>query len=176
MRIAVIFLILPALAYAAPEKRFLMDGIDHRRIRQDLQLIVDIAGSNETEEACEDAVHRIATGLLFHSAQLLCHSFQALVQRFHIVPDPTTTTAAPVKRFVLDTLLSIVNVDIFRHDLQCMVDKLGSDPTEQQCEEYGHSYLTGLLDHSVALICHGFQELVHHFSVVPQGNGTTSCA
>ncbi|XP_053373133.1 uncharacterized protein LOC123532217 [Mercenaria mercenaria] len=173
MRIAVIFLILPALAVAAPEKRFFMADIDQTKIKQDLQLIVDMAGSNETEQACEAAVHKISTGLLFHSAQLLCHSFQALVKRFHIVPDPTTT-AAPVKRFVLDTILSLVDADTFKADLQKMVDTLGSDPTEKACEQYGHTYLTGLLDHSVPLICHGFQELVHHFQVVPQVSTTSS--
>jgi hypothetical protein len=50
--------------------------------------------------------------------------------------------------------VAAVNSDTIKQDLQLMIDVVGSDPTEQACEQAGHKYLSGLLDHSVPLICH----------------------
>jgi hypothetical protein len=49
---------------------------------------------------------------------------------------------------------SLVDVTTLKADLQAMVDVLGSDPTEQACEQYCHKFLTGLLEHSCPLLCH----------------------
>ncbi|XP_045170376.1 uncharacterized protein LOC123532848 [Mercenaria mercenaria] len=177
MRLLFIALILPALAFAIPEKRFVLDNIlslvNQTTIKQDLQAMIDVVGSDPTEQACEQAGHKYLSGLLDHSVPLLCHSFQELVHHFNIVPK-ATTTSAQVKRFVLDNILSLVNQTTIKQDLQAMIDVVGSDPTEQACEQAGHKYLSGLLDHSVPLLCHSFQELVHHFNIVPKATTTSA--
>jgi hypothetical protein len=58
------------------------------------------------------------------------------------------------KHVIVDFAVAAVNTDTIKQDLQLMIDVVGSDPTEQACEQAGHKYLSGLLDHSVPLICH----------------------
>ncbi|XP_060551068.1 uncharacterized protein LOC132760638 isoform X7 [Ruditapes philippinarum] len=179
MKVLFALLVLPALVFANQEKRFVLDSIlaavNSDTIKQDLQLMIDLVGSDPTEQACEQAGHKYLSGLLDHSVPLICHSFQELVHHFNIVPAQTTTASA-AKRFVLDTLLAAVNTDTIKQDLQLMIDVVGSDPTEQACEQAGHKYLSGLLDHSVPLICHSFQELIHHFNIAPAQTTTASAA
>ncbi|XP_060608684.1 uncharacterized protein LOC132760638 isoform X6 [Ruditapes philippinarum] len=179
MKVLFALLVLPALVFANQEKRFVLDSIlaavNSDTIKQDLQLMIDLVGSDPTEQACEQAGHKYLSGLLDHSVPLICHSFQELIHHFNIAPAQTTTASA-AKRFVLDTLLAAVNTDTIKQDLQLMIDVVGSDPTEQACEQAGHKYLSGLLDHSVPLICHSFQELIHHFNIAPAQTTTASAA
>jgi hypothetical protein len=58
------------------------------------------------------------------------------------------------KTFFFIITVNLVNLNTIKQDLQLMIDVVGSDPTEQACEQAGHKYLSGLLDHSVPLICH----------------------
>ncbi|KAL4222533.1 hypothetical protein ACF0H5_018572 [Mactra antiquata] len=171
MKFLCAFLILPALAFAAPEKRFFLDSISGLIstdvLKQDLQIMLDLLGSDPTEQACEaEAAKLLGTGLIQHSVPLICHSFQALVNSFNLVPD--TTTVAVQKRFFLDNLGHIISTDVLKQDLQIMLDLLGSDPTEQACEAEATKLLgDGLIQHSVPLICHSFQALINHFKITP---------
>ena len=48
-----------------------------------------------------------------------------------------------------------LNTTILKADIQIMLDVIGTDATEQACEQEGHKLFSqGLLSHSVPLICH----------------------
>merc|ERR1711963_732352 len=99
-------------AAPAQAKRFLLDsfGLDMSKLlgmfstaelSKYVNQIVDIAGADETEQQCETACLEVMhSDLLDTACPLICNSFQALVQKFHI----NAPTNAPVqKRFLLDS-------------------------------------------------------------------------
>merc|ERR1711963_1390213 len=112
--------------------------------------IVDIAGADETEQQCETACLEVMhSDLLDTACPLICNSFQALVQKFHI----NAPTNAPVqKRFLLDSfgldmskLLGMFSTAELSKYVNQIVDIAGADETEQQyetaCLEAMHSDL-----------------------------------
>ncbi|XP_052795750.1 uncharacterized protein LOC128228465 [Mya arenaria] len=181
-----------AVTYAAPSKsaqqtRFLLNdckpfdavcNLQHvfnlTQLKAELQVALDVIGSDPTEQACEQELHKIAgNALLDYGVPLACHSFQTLISHLHLTPD---TTAAPARRFLLDLHVVIdaiaralgVNVDHLHEIVQQLVNVLGSDPTEQLCEQEMHALFSGaLIDHGVPLFCGSFQTLVSHFGVSP---------
>merc|ERR1712150_136764 len=95
---------------------------------------------------------------------LICNSFQALVQKFHL-----DTPAAPVqKRFILDSfnLGSILNA-LSSFDLDKIVDEIGneigSDATEYQCEQACMN--TELPDALCPMLCSSFQQIAQSVHV-----------
>ncbi|XP_045168545.2 uncharacterized protein LOC123531550 [Mercenaria mercenaria] len=188
MKFALVVLVLIPMALAVPDKRFILDTllnlVDTTTIKKDLQIMLDTIGSDPTEQLCEQECHNIAQqGLLDHACPLLCHSFQELVHHFNIVTMrvlfialilPALACAIPQKRFLLDSLLKLFDNTTIKDDLCIMINTIGSDPTEQLCEQECHKIaLQGLLDHACPLLCHSFQELVHHFNIAP-GTCTTT--
>ncbi|XP_060608592.1 uncharacterized protein LOC132760581 isoform X4 [Ruditapes philippinarum] len=173
MKLFTLLIILPALAMAVPEKRFIetiTSLIDTPTLKLHLQQLIDIIGSDATEGACEKAAHTVFSGLLDHSVPLICHSLQELIHHFHIVPSTSSVkrlAVVPEKRFLIDQLTQLIDTTTLKDHLQQLLDIIGSDATEGACEKAAHAIFSGLLDHSVPLICHSFQELVHHFQIVP---------
>ncbi|KAL4222535.1 hypothetical protein ACF0H5_018574 [Mactra antiquata] len=98
MKFLCAFLILPVLVFAAPEKRYILDSIGNiisiEQLKQDLQIMLDLLGSDPTEQACEvEAAKLLGDGLIQHSVPIICHSFQALINHFKIIPDVTTAAS-----------------------------------------------------------------------------------
>merc|ERR1712033_27381 len=117
-------------------KRFLLDNVMSLLSTTDLSkyvnLIVDQAGSDATEQQCEQSCLDImANDLLDTACPFICNSFQKLVQRFHLNSQPAT---GPSKRFILDNVMSLLSTNDLAKYVNLIVDQVGSDATEQQCE------------------------------------------
>ncbi|KAL3831698.1 hypothetical protein ACJMK2_023419 [Sinanodonta woodiana] len=96
MKLAVILLACLPFVFCAPEKRLVFDGIttfDVTHLKQTLQTMVNVLGSDTTEGACEKECHTLLTdpsSLLHHSCGLICHGFQDLVLHFQLSPHTTS--------------------------------------------------------------------------------------
>jgi len=178
-------------APAALNKRFLLDNLPHFDISQLLSIfsqadlakyvneIVDLAGADETEAQCETACTQVmANDLLDTACPLICNSFQALVQKFHVA-----APAAPVnKRFILDSfgldlsqLLSMFSTSDLQSYINQIVDIAGADETEAQCETACLQVMNNdLLDTACPLICNSFQALVQKFHIDGQAPATAA--
>jgi len=160
-------------------KRFFMDSLGLPQLEEifsmaDLHkytnMIVDVVGSDATEQQCEAACLEVmANKVLDSSCPLLCSAFQVLVRKFHF----EDVTPAPAKRFVADGFhfdLSALQA-LFSHDdivkyLNQIVDLVGSDETEAKCEQacidvFGND----ILDKACGFICPSFQALVQHYHI-----------
>merc|ERR1712121_483019 len=94
-----------------------------------VNLIVDQAGSDATEQQCEQAcLDVMANDLLDTACPFICNSFQSLVQRFHL-------NGQTSKRFLLDNVMSLLSTTDLSKYVNLIVDQAGSDATEQQCEQ-----------------------------------------
>jgi hypothetical protein len=49
---------------------------------------------------------------------------------------------------------SLIDTPTLKLHLQQLLDIIGSDATEGACEKAGHTVFSGLMHHSVPLICH----------------------
>ncbi|XP_069110742.1 uncharacterized protein [Argopecten irradians] len=176
---------------AAPAKRalnpFLSSILNVFHADEIKTIVTDLyhsMGSDEREVECEAECNKLvesqATGTLNtigHTAcPLICHSFQELVHHFDINQQ---TAAAPAKRALNPFLSSILNVfhaDEIKTIVTDLYHSMGSDEREVECEaecnKLVESQATGTLNtigHTACpLICHSFQELVHHFDITPQ--------
>ncbi|KAL8615690.1 hypothetical protein ACOMHN_007443 [Nucella lapillus] len=133
-----------------------------------VNLIVDQVGSDATEQQCETAcLDVMANDLLDTSCPFICTSFQTLVHIFHFGSQPAT---GPAKRFILDNVMSLLSSSDLSKYVNLIVDQVGSDATEQQCETACLDVMANdLLDTSCPFICTSFQTLVHifHFGSQP---------
>jgi hypothetical protein len=59
------------------------------------------------------------------------------------------------KQFFFPFQASLIDTPTLKIHLQQLLDIIGSDATEGACEKAAHAVFSGLLDHSVPLICHG---------------------
>ncbi|KAL4221961.1 hypothetical protein ACF0H5_018012 [Mactra antiquata] len=88
--------ILPAI-FAAPDKRFFIDTLtggnafDLQTLKCDVQIMLDVVGSDPTEKACEGECHNLLQEghVLNFGCPLVCHAFQDLANWFHLVPETT---------------------------------------------------------------------------------------
>merc|ERR1712121_565800 len=139
-----IFVLLP-LALAG-EKRFILDNLNlgnllsmfsHADLKNYVNQIVDQVGSDATEVQCETACMDVmASDLLDTACPFICNSFQTLVNKLHVTEPPV---AVVNKRFILDNLnlgnlLSMFSSSDLKNYVNQIVDQVGSDATEAQCE------------------------------------------
>ncbi|XP_052246465.1 uncharacterized protein LOC127855120 isoform X1 [Dreissena polymorpha] len=169
MRCLLILAVAMTAVMAAPHERSIYDQLSHfvslDVLKQDLQLVLNVLGSDPTEQACEAEWHKLfSQGLVTHAASLVCHSFQALVNHFNLVP---SGSAAVGKRFLLDDTLAFlaralgVNTTYLSQKTSEIIAAVGSEPTEALCEQEAHKVFAGtLIDHGVPLFCRSFQKLV----------------
>ncbi|XP_060561621.1 uncharacterized protein LOC132721350 [Ruditapes philippinarum] len=97
MKLFLVCLLVPVVLAAPLEdsKRFIIGGFtidslfDLNTLKCDVQIMLDVLGSDPTEQACEKECHvLIKDGLLDHSCPLICHAFQNLAGYFHETPKP----------------------------------------------------------------------------------------
>ncbi|KAK7109066.1 uncharacterized protein [Littorina saxatilis] len=153
----------------AGEKRFLLDNAD---LAKYVDLIADHVGSDATEQQCETAcVEVMHSDLLDTGCPFICTSFQTLVQKFH-----RHSPAQPAKRFILDSLNLNNVINMFSNadlakDVDLIVQRVGSDATEQQCETACLEVMHSASDHlntGCPFICTSFQTLVQKFHIPAQ--------
>ncbi|KAK7498399.1 hypothetical protein BaRGS_00010353, partial [Batillaria attramentaria] len=120
--------------------------------------IVDLVGSDATEQQCETACTEVITdALLSTSCPFICQSFQSLVGNLHV------NQPAQVQKRFLESLLSSGSVGKYVNQI---VDLVGSDATEQQCETACTEVITdALLSTSCPFICQSFKSLVGNLHV-----------
>ncbi|XP_053392491.1 uncharacterized protein LOC123562747 [Mercenaria mercenaria] len=78
------------------QKRFFIPGFDINSLfdldtlKCDVQKLLDVVGSDPTEQACETECHHMLNEgtLLDHGCPLVCHSVQNLALYFHETPKP----------------------------------------------------------------------------------------
>lgn len=133
--------------------------------------IVDEVGSDANEQQCEvGCVDVMKNPILDTSCPFLCTMFQELVHLGHIettaAPAPADTDApAPAKRGLSD-LLGLFSTSDLTTYVNMIVDRVGSNATEQQCEGACHDIaLHHVLDAGCPMICTLFQELVNMLHV-----------
>ena len=92
MKLAIVLLVLLPLAFAVPQKRFILStfGLDANVLRNTVQDLLDLIGADGTEELCEDQCHELIMGpgtYLIHTlCSPICKSFQTLVRLFDLRP------------------------------------------------------------------------------------------
>ncbi|KAH3775616.1 uncharacterized protein LOC127843936 [Dreissena polymorpha] len=81
----------------APQERFIENlglhignSFDLATLKCDVQLLIDVLGSDPTEAACEAECHKLITdGTIFsYGCPLICHALQNLAHYFHETPHP----------------------------------------------------------------------------------------
>jgi len=129
-------------------------------------------GSDATEQQCETACLDVMNSqLLDTTCPFICSSFQTLVQKLHTTP----TNAPSNKRFLTSSfgdgwswLMSFFSTDSLRKKVDLIVDEVGSDATEQQCETACLDVMNSqLLDTTCPFICSSFQTLVQKLHTTP---------
>ncbi|XP_025099750.1 uncharacterized protein LOC112567317 [Pomacea canaliculata] len=78
--------------------------------------------------------------------------------------------AAPEKRFFVDSLLGLFDLDQLKAIVGKLAHQLGAEPTEQACEAVCHGVIAGetsLLHQGCPLVCRSFQSLVEMFDILP---------
>ncbi|KAL3831590.1 hypothetical protein ACJMK2_023327 [Sinanodonta woodiana] len=99
MKVAIILACISAVL-SAPDKRFLLDALtsfDTTHLKQTVQTLLDVVGTDATEGLCETECHTLLTdpsSFLHHSCPLICHGLQTLAHSFHLVPATQTHTTA----------------------------------------------------------------------------------
>jgi len=131
--------------------------------------IVDTVGSDATEQQCEEACLKIVNNDLFDTAcPFMCTSLQSLAQHLHL---EEAATSAPVKRmfldsFSLDGLVNLFGKAELTHYVNQIVDTVGSDATEQQCEEACLAVMNNdVLDTACPFMCTSLQSLAVHLHI-----------
>merc|ERR1712121_571002 len=164
-----IFVLLP-LALAG-EKRFILDNLNlgsllsmfsSADLKNYVNQIVDQVGSDATEVQCETACMDVMkSDLLDTACPFICNSFQTLVNKLHVTNPPPAVN----KRFILDNLdlgnlLSMFGHAELTNYVNQIVDQVGSDATEAQCETACMDVMkSDLLDTACPFICNSFQTL-----------------
>jgi len=131
--------------------------------------ILDTVGSDDNEQKCEEAcINVINNDVLDTACPFICTSLQSLATHLHL--EEASTTLAPVKRMILGDVFSIDGLlNLFGHAelttyVNQIVDLVGSDATEQQCESACLTVINNdLLDTACPFMCTSFQSLVHQF-------------
>merc|ERR1719369_194160 len=148
-------------------KRFFIDNVvDLDVVKDAVKLLLDTLGTDATEQQCEAKCHTLVLGdetaLLHTLCTPICRSFQELVHLFHHTSS---------KRFFIDNL---VNLDVVKDAVKQLLDTLGQDATEQQCEAKCHTLVfgdeTALLHTLCTPICRSFQTLVGLFHHTPSSS------
>ncbi|PVD28086.1 hypothetical protein C0Q70_10667 [Pomacea canaliculata] len=154
----------------------LSNQITSARPNTDQNLVGQLAhqlGDEPTEQTCEAACHGILmgeTGLLHEACPLVCRSrvrrgvqiavclHIIIVMKFAVVlllllP---LALAAPEKRFFVDSLLGLFDLDQLKAIVGKLAHQLGAEPTEQACEAVCHGVIAGetsLLHQGCPLVC-----------------------
>ncbi|OWF54286.1 uncharacterized protein LOC110445307 [Mizuhopecten yessoensis] len=158
-------------------------------------------GTDEREAECErecsnlieTQFHAGTINTLGHtSCPLICHSFQELVKHYDIAPQtavPAAGTSAAKRsmtsNLILNSILNVFHADEIKTIVTDLYHSMGSDEREGECEKecsnlietQFHAGTINTLGHTACpLICHSFQELVHHFDVsaTPAPTGSTN--
>ncbi|KAL4222234.1 hypothetical protein ACF0H5_018271 [Mactra antiquata] len=196
MKFLLAFLI--PVVFAAPKERFIIGPLqvdslfDLDALKCDVQIILDVVGSDPTEAACELECHRLITegSVLDHGCPLVCHAIQNLATYFHETPKPgeanQTCGGLKIKRdhesrrflFGNFTVENIFDLDTLKCDVQIILDVVGSDPTEAACEAECQKVITdgNILEHSCPLVCHAIQNLANYFHETPKpGQQNAAC-
>ncbi|XP_061179582.1 uncharacterized protein LOC133188223 [Saccostrea echinata] len=147
------------------QKRFLVDSfLANPEVNVLVTSLVAVLGSDPTEQACENEcvtmIH--ADNVLHHLCPFVCHSFQQLVSKVHL----TQPASNPSKRFLIDSFLNNPEVNVL---VTSLVSTLGSDPTEQACEQQCVTmvHADNVLHHLCPFVCHSFQQLVQKVHLSP---------
>ncbi|KAK3581999.1 hypothetical protein CHS0354_030951 [Potamilus streckersoni] len=96
MQLALILLVCTVGVFCTPEKRVLLDSFasfDTTHLKQTVQTLLNTLGTDTTEQLCETECHTLLTdqaSVLHYSCGLICHGFQSLVNKFHLVPQTAT--------------------------------------------------------------------------------------
>ncbi|KAL3831588.1 hypothetical protein ACJMK2_023325 [Sinanodonta woodiana] len=101
MKVSII-LVCISVVFCAPDKRvFLGSLFDTTHLKQTVQTLLNVVGTDATENTCETECHTLLTDpshFLHYSCPLVCHGLQSLAQSFHLVPAtqaPTTAATSP---------------------------------------------------------------------------------
>ncbi|XP_053392492.1 uncharacterized protein LOC128555100 [Mercenaria mercenaria] len=73
---------------------------------------------------------------------------------------------------------SIFDLDTLKCDVQKLLDKVGSDPSEQACEDECYKLVQEghYLAHGCPLVCHSVQNLAQYFHETPKpGDASLPC-
>ncbi|XP_062618569.1 uncharacterized protein LOC134280156 [Saccostrea cucullata] len=152
----------PQTASTSPAKRMLLDTfLNTEETSKIIDQLVTTLGSDDSEIACEKECHVLitdSTSVFQHMCPFLCHSAQAIINNFHHAPAPATSGTVQ-KRFLVDTFLANPEVNVL---VTSLVAVLGSDPTEQACENECVTMIhaDNVLHHLCPFVCHSFQQLV----------------
>jgi len=179
MKVFMLIALLP-LAFAG-EKRFLFDGLlDSDMLNHYKNQIIEAIGSDANEQTCETKCHEMLGGLAGEACGLICKGFQTGVNALHT----DEGTAAPAKkRFILDSLPAFDMSSLFEmfdgHTLAGYIDQivedLGSDQREQDCEDACHNVIqNAVLDEACAFICSSMQSIINKLH--SEGYMTTTAA
>ncbi|KAK7116527.1 uncharacterized protein [Littorina saxatilis] len=159
-----VFHLTPAVT-SAPAKRSIFDQlVDIQAVKDTVAKLADTLGTDATEQQCEAGCHAIVLGeetALAHTlCSPICKSFQALSHHFG---------HHQAKRFFLDTFG--VDLNVIKATVQHVLDTLGTDATEQQCEGVCHGFVKGddgaLLHTFCTPVCRSVQSLTHVFHLTP---------
>jgi len=152
-----------------PSKRFILHGlVDFNVVEQAVTALMEHLGQDASEQQCEAKCHALVLGdetALAHTlCTPICRSFQELVHFFHPQASPLPPQVDDSKRFFIDGL---VNLQVVKDAVKQLLDTLGQDASEQQCEAKCHTLVMGdetaLLHTLCTPICRSFQSLVHLF-------------
>ncbi|XP_033762303.1 uncharacterized protein LOC117343866 [Pecten maximus] len=194
MKLLGFLLLAVPLALAAPERRsnpFLNAILNVFHTDEIKTIVTDLyhsMGTDEREVECESECNKLvdtqfATGSLntlgHNGCPLICHSYQELVHYFDV---SAPATAAPAKRALslnplLSSILNVFHADEVKTIVTDLYHSMGSDEREVECESECNKLVEGqfstgsfnTIGHTACpLICHSFQELVHHFDITPQ--------
>ncbi|KAL3831591.1 hypothetical protein ACJMK2_023328 [Sinanodonta woodiana] len=97
MKVAIILACI-SVVFCAPDKRVFLGslgGFDTTHLKQTVQTLLDVVGTDATEGLCETECHTLLTDpthVLHYSCPLICHGLQSLAQSLHLVPASQTHT------------------------------------------------------------------------------------
>merc|ERR1711860_263233 len=101
MKITIALICLIPIVMCAPQRKFIetlgLGGtslFDLDTLKCDIQLMLDVLGTDPTEQACEAECHKLLQQghILNYGCPLVCHGFQNLVHVWHVTPDTTDPT------------------------------------------------------------------------------------
>ncbi|XP_053392490.1 uncharacterized protein LOC123562749 isoform X2 [Mercenaria mercenaria] len=96
MKLLALCLLPVVLCAPLDQKRFIIPGLnissifDLDTLKCDVQILLDVVGTDPAEQACETECHKLITdgNVLNHGCPLVCHSVQNLAHYFHETPKP----------------------------------------------------------------------------------------
>ncbi|XP_060552285.1 uncharacterized protein LOC132713652 [Ruditapes philippinarum] len=100
MKLLLLCLLPVVLAAPQDSKRFIFGSLqvdslfDLDSLKCDVQIILDVVGSDPTEAACEGECHKLVQdgNVLNYGCPLICHAIQNLAHYFHETPKPGDQT------------------------------------------------------------------------------------